>query len=87
MAKVFLPQNLTVLFPGASRQVDVEATTVADLIDQLDQRHPGMRNRLLTVGPALREHIIIFVGSEKAELSTPVPPGAEVRVIPAISGG
>lgn len=87
MAKVFLPQNLTVLFPGAPRQLELESTTVAELIDQLNQRYPGMRNRLITAGPTLREHILIFVETEKANLSTPVPPDAEVRVIPSITGG
>lgn len=87
MAKVFLPQNLTVLFPGAPRQVELQATTVAELIDQLNRRYPGMRDRLVTAGPALREHILIFVGTEKADLTTPIPPDAEVRVIPSITGG
>jgi len=87
MAKVILPQNLTVLFKGSERAVELDGDTVSDLIHLLNQRYPGMRDRLVTAGPALREHILIFVGSEKADLSTPVPAGAEVRVIPSITGG
>lgn len=87
MAKVFLPQNLTVLFPGLPRQVELEATTVAEVIERLNQRYPGVRDRLVTAGPALREHILIFVGTEKADLTSPIPPDAEVRVIPSITGG
>lgn len=87
MATVFLPQNLTVLFPGAPRQVRVEARTVLELIERLNERWPGMRSRLLDAGPALREHITVFVDAEKATLQTPVGADSEVRVIPAITGG
>lgn len=87
MATVYLPQNLTVLFPGSTRQAEVEGANVLALLDGLNERWPGMRNRLVEAGPALREHIIIFVDGEKADLATPVQPDSEVRVIPAITGG
>lgn len=87
MARVFLPQNLTVLFPGAPRQLELEAENVLELIDRLNERFPGMRSRLVTAGPVLREHILIFVNTEKADLGSAIPPGAEVRVVPSITGG
>lgn len=87
MATLYLPQNLTALFPGSARQVEVAGETVLDLLHGLNERWPGMRNRLVEAGPALREHILIFVDGEKADLNTPVQPNAEVRVIPAITGG
>lgn len=87
MARVFLPQSLTMLIPGAPRQVELEAANVLELIDQLNARFPGMRSRLVTAGPVLREHILIFVNAEQADLSSAIPPGADVRVVPAITGG
>lgn len=87
MALVYLPQNLTVLFPGAPRQIELEAASVAELISALDARWPGMRHRLVTAGPALREHILVFVDGEKAGLEAQVQPGSEVRILPAITGG
>lgn len=87
MATVFLPQNLAVLFPGAPRRLAVDAATVMEVVNQLNQRFPGMRSRLLDAGPALREHILIYVNGERAGLGTPVGPDAEVRVIPSITGG
>lgn len=38
-------------------------------------------------GPVIREHINVFVDGERSTLDTPLRPGAEVRVITAVSGG
>ncbi|MEK8023879.1 MAG: MoaD/ThiS family protein [Candidatus Hydrogenedentota bacterium] len=87
MARVVLPSSLTQLFPGAVREVDVDAATVRGVIDELDIRWPGMRNRICASGPLIREHIRIFVDATQATLDTPVDPASEVVVIPALSGG
>jgi sulfur-carrier protein len=87
MATVYLPQNLLALFPRAPRQLDVEGASVRAVIEELNTRFPGIRSRLVDAGPVLREHINIFVDSEKADLSTSVRPQSQVRVIPAITGG
>lgn len=87
MADVHLPRSLVALFPGAPRRIEARGATVAEVIADLDARVPGIRNRLLDAGPAIRTHINIFVAGERAMLSTPVPEGATVHVIPAVSGG
>ena len=65
----------------------MEAGTVDELIGRLDQRWPGMRDRLCTDGPRLREHINVFVDGDRAGLSTVLTAGSVVHVIPAVSGG
>lgn len=85
--RVLLPQSLTRLFPGSSASLDVEAATVAALIDSLDARWPGMRDRLCDSTPRIRRHINIFIAGERATLATRLPPGAEVVIMTAISGG
>ena len=87
MAVVHLPRSLVALFPGAPRILEANGATVADLIADLDARVPGLRNRLVDAGPALRLHINVYVAGERATLETPVPAGAAVHVIPAVSGG
>ena len=87
MADVVLPRSLLVLFPGAPRRVTVEATSVAELIAALDRRVPGMADRVLTAGPAIREHVNLFVDGRQADLETPVRPDSTVHIIPAVSGG
>ena len=84
---VRLPGVLVDLFPGAQRQVEVPAATVDEMIDALDARWPGMRDRLCNSTPALRRHINVFVDGERARLDTPLEPGADVFIMTAISGG
>ena len=84
---VTLPANLVRLFPGAVRQVELPASTVREMIDALDARWPGMRDRLADSRPAIRRHINVFVEGRRATLETRLAPGAEVTVLTAISGG
>lgn len=82
-----LPATLPPLFPGLPRRVDVDAGTVAEAIDRLDEQWPGLRDRLCEPGPKLRPHINVYVDRERAQPDTPLAPGARVDVIAAISGG
>lgn len=84
---VSLPLVLVRLFPGCPRQVELSAATVGELIDVLDSRWPGMRDRLCDTTPRIRRHINIFVAGERATLETRLEPGAEVIVMTAVSGG
>jgi molybdopterin synthase sulfur carrier subunit len=65
--------------------------TLRDALDLLFAVHPGLRDRLLTETGEIREHVNIFVGNESVRysggLATPLPEGAEISIIPAISGG
>ena len=87
MADVRLPSTLEPLFPGLPRQVNVQATTVRDVIDHLEHEWPGIRDRLCEPGPTLRRHIHVYVNRERAKLDTPVADQSRVDVIAAISGG
>ena len=87
MTTIILPRSLIALFPAAPRRCDVEATTVAEAIDRLDELAPGMRNRIVDAGPVIREHIKVFVDQQPATLATPLRPGSTLHVIPAVSGG
>jgi molybdopterin converting factor small subunit len=87
MVVVRLPGVLVDLFPGSVRRLELEADDVAEMIDGLDARWPGMRDRLCDSTPAVRRHINIFVDGERARLDTRLPAGAEVFVLTAISGG
>lgn len=85
--RVRLPAALLALFPEAERRFDAEAESVAALVDLLDRRWPGMRDRLCDSTPAVRRHINIFVDGERATLQTRLPPGVEVFIFTAMSGG
>ena len=87
MCEVKLPPTLEPLFPGLPRKVDVEATTVDGALDELERRWPGLKDRLCHPGPELRQHIHVYVNSERAELDTKLEPSSRLHVVAAITGG
>ena len=95
-----MPGPVTFHIPGPLRsfsdghsevRVEVPVLTWREALDLRGTLYPGSRDRLLTEQGALREHINIFVGNEDSRftggLSTPLPPGAQITIVPAISGG
>jgi len=84
---VILPRSLVSLIPGTLCRCEVEAATVGQAIERLDERTPGIRNRLIDSGPSLREHINVFVDGTQAGLDTPLRAESVIHVIPAVSGG
>jgi molybdopterin converting factor small subunit len=87
MADVHLPGTLPPLFVGLTRRVEVDAATVNEAIDRLDERWPGLRDRLCEPGPKLRTHIHVYVDRERAELDAELGAQSRIDVIAAISGG
>jgi molybdopterin synthase sulfur carrier subunit len=87
MADLHLPGTLTPLFAGLPRRLDVDAATVAEAIDRLEEQWPGLRDRICEPGPALRRHIHVYVDRERAGLDAPLGERSRVDVIAAISGG
>ncbi len=92
LVRVTLPAALTE-FTGGRSSVDVPGAPapVGDILAALGAAHPGVRDRLITERGRLRPHVNIFVDGENIRflsgLDTPAKDGAEVVVLPAISGG
>lgn len=84
---VRLPAQFEHLFPAAPRLLELQASSVDTLLAALDARWPGMRDRIADSSPALRRHVNIFVNGARATLDAPLPPGADVFILTAISGG
>jgi molybdopterin converting factor small subunit len=87
MALVLLPGPLAALFPDGERRVNLDGATVGELLDRLDERWPGMRDRLCEDGPVARPYIRLFVDGDPADLATPVEARSVVHVLLAIAGG
>jgi sulfur-carrier protein len=87
MAELHLPATIPPLFRDLPRHLEVDAATVDEAIERLNERWPGLRDRLCEPGPVLRRHINVYVDRERAELDTPVAERSRVDVIAAISGG
>jgi len=87
VATVHLPSSLALVIPELPKVASVEGSTVAEVVRALDARWPGVADRVLDAGPAIRRHINVYVGGQPADLATPVPDGAVVHIIPAVAGG
>ncbi len=78
-------------FTAEDAQIDVQADTITEILDELDQKYPGLKDRLCEESGELRRFFNIYVDGEDVrfldDLRTKVPEGAEVAIIPAISGG
>ncbi|MBI2490962.1 MAG: MoaD/ThiS family protein [Candidatus Rokubacteria bacterium] len=89
-----IPAALRPLAAGRSRivvGVARRAPSLADALDALWTVSPGLRDRVLTEQGDVRPHVNLFVGTESSRwsggLRTPVADGAEVSILPAVSGG
>lgn len=89
---VRIPSYLAAFADGRSSIV-VEATpaTADGVLQSLWSLHPALRDRIVDEQGQVRQHINVFVDEESirfgAGLATPVPDGAEILIVPAVSGG
>ena len=78
-------------FTDGSPTVQLEAGSIADLVDQLEARHPGMREQLLTSEGQLHRFVNVYVNDEDAryldKLDTKVADGDTVSLLPSVAGG
>ena len=87
MADLHIPRTLTPLFGDLPRHLELDAASVEEAIEKLEQRWPGVRDRLCEPGPVLRSHINVYVEGRRATLDTPLEQHSRVDVVAAISGG
>jgi molybdopterin converting factor small subunit len=86
---VRIPTPLRTLTAGAD-EVKAQGATVALVIEDLERRHPGVRDRLLDE-KGVRRFVNLFVGDEDIRflegLQTPLKSGEQISIVPAIAGG
>ena len=87
MPIVFIPAQLKSLTGGVS-QVEMEADNVRQVIDQLEQQFPGIRDRLCD-GDQLASTLQVSVDSSMGSrgLRTRVAGARVVHFLPVIGGG
>ena len=93
MAVTFRIPTYLAAFAGGENQLKVAGSpaTVGAALESLWQDHPALRDRILDEQGGVRQHINIFVGDDAIRfadgLSTKVPDGSEILIVPAVSGG
>ena len=74
-------------------QGEVESTgkNVSELLEDLERRHPGIKERICDESGKLRRFVNVFVNEEDIRFlqgdQTALKDGDEVSIIPAIAGG
>jgi molybdopterin synthase sulfur carrier subunit len=90
MANVKLPPVLRKL-SGGVKEVQVEGSTIGDILDNLDRKYPSIKNQLLTQDGQIARFVNLYVNDEDVRfmqgLNTPVKEGDTVVILPAMSGG
>ena len=86
---VRIPAALRTLTGGAD-EVKAAGATVGEVIEDLEKRHPGLKDRLLDE-KGVRRFINIYVGEEDVRftggLGTELKAGEQISIIPAFAGG
>jgi molybdopterin synthase sulfur carrier subunit len=87
MATVYIPTTLQSL-SGGTQQVTLEATSVRQVVAQLEAMYPGIEEALVEDGD-LKPHIVVAVDGEFSVLGLMerVEEDSEVRFVPALGGG
>lgn len=78
-------------YTGGERAVTGQGSTVAELIDDLETRHAGLRERLVDEVGGVRRFVNVYVNDEDIRftggLDTAVADGDTVVILPAVAGG
>jgi MoaD family protein len=76
---------------GGEKTVTGTGDTLGALFDDLDERHPGLRGRLVTDDGSLHRFVNVYVNDEDVRftgaLETRVKDGDSVTILPAVAGG
>ncbi|MDQ3964131.1 MAG: MoaD family protein [Actinomycetota bacterium] len=78
-------------FTGDASVIEVDPGTIAQVIDQLDARHPGLKDQLMGEDGELHRFVNVYVNDEDArylqKLDTQVRAGDTVSLLPSVAGG
>lgn len=85
---------MMVLVPSALQSytkqdwVEADGATVADVLDDLERRFPGIRFRMIDEQGKIRRHMRLFSGGVMiSTLSQALRPENELLIVQALSGG
>ena len=78
-------------FTGGKGEVPAEGASLRAIIENLETRHPGLRERLLDDKGEIRRFVNIYLNGDDVrfldQLNSKVKDGDEISIVPAIAGG
>ena len=76
---------------GGEKKITGEGATLAELLEDLDARHEGLRAALVNADGQLHRFINVYANDEDVRflggLQTPLDDGDTVSILPAVAGG
>jgi molybdopterin synthase sulfur carrier subunit len=90
--------SVTIRIPGPLRRltagvdkIDVAGGTLATAISEMEERFPGMKDRLLDEKGQMRYFVNVYLNGEDVRflegLDTAIKAGDELSIVPAVAGG
>jgi sulfur-carrier protein len=78
-------------FTGGAESVTASGATVAAIVQDVEGRHPGLKERICDDAGKVRRFVNVYVNGEDirflSSLDTAVKDGDEISIVPAIAGG
>ncbi|MBI2857186.1 MAG: MoaD family protein [Chloroflexi bacterium] len=88
--EVRVPSLMRKLVNG-EKTVPASGGTVGQLLDDLESRYPGFRERIIGADRSLNQFVAIYLNDEDIrfmkELDTVVKDGDVLSILPAVAGG
>lgn len=76
---------------GGEREIEVHGATVAEVLDNLYEAHPGVREQLQAEDGELHRFVNVYLNDEDVRtlewLDTTVSDGDRILILPAMAGG
>lgn len=78
-------------YTGGASEVTAQGGTLAEVLDDLEANHAGIKARVLDDAGEIRRFVNVYVGNDDVRflegLATPTPEGVQLSIIPAVAGG
>ncbi len=88
--KVRVPTPLRRFTAGVD-EVTADGDSVKSVLEDLERRHPGIRERLLDESGELRRFVNVYLNGDDIrflnQLNSKVKDGDDISIVPAIAGG
>jgi sulfur-carrier protein len=76
---------------GGEKKVEAQGATLREAIDDLEDRHPGIKGKLIDDEGSLHRFVNLYVNDEDVRFlggaETPLDDGDVVAILPAVAGG
>jgi len=90
MPSVSFTGNLKRFYPDL-KTMDVDAENVADLLENINEKFPGIKDYIVDETGKLRKHVNIFIGNEMIsdpnKLTDLITDNDTIYIMQALSGG